>query len=161
MILDDGVAAAWEAYARATGHDMLVDGAIEELLHGCYGNLGTHAIKVAMLLAAMDTAALPVRVEPRHFCRAVEIVESWRASLHRIWTTGMVTEETRTGERILHALASAGSHGLTIRSLCQRLHLRSREVKELLAVLALAGQASSITFKAANGKRIEIWTATP
>ena len=73
----------------------------------------------------------------------------------------MVTEETRTGERILHALASAGSHGLTIRSLCQRLHLRSREVKELLAVLALAGQASSITFKAANGKRIEIWTATP
>jgi hypothetical protein len=33
--------------------------------------------------------------------------------------------------------------------------------KDLLAVLARAGQASSMTFKAANGKRIEIWTATP
>ncbi len=49
---------------------------------------------------------------------------------------------------------------MTVRTLAQRLHLRSAKVKELLGVLATAGQVRATTYKATNGKRTEIWTTT-
>ena len=157
-ILDESVVAAWQTYARVTGHDMLLDGSVDESLHGSYGGLATHAIKVALLLAAMDAPCLPVTVELVHFTRAVAIVETWRRSLHRVRAANVVTEETRRAERLLALLAEAAPNGLTTRTLCQRLHLRAREVVELLTLLHRSGQVAVTTVRASNGKQTEIWT---
>lgn len=157
VVLAPGVWDAWEAYTRATRYELLQGDVNEELLYASYGRLGTHVIKVAMVLATMDAAALPVTVELRHYARAQQIVETWRASLHRLRTLGANTEEERQTDRILETLNKAGEAGCPTRDIYKPLHLTATDGRRLLDELARQGLAECIYITAANGRKVEKW----
>ncbi len=64
VTLQPEVYAAWEAYAKALGYDMLLQGEIDRRLYPSYGRLYVSAMKVAMLLAVSDWAST-VRIARR------------------------------------------------------------------------------------------------
>lgn len=156
-ILGVGVRDAWEAYSKATRYDMLLSGRIDRSLYGSYGRFGTHAIKVAMLLAAMDAAELPIIVELRHWVRGQQIAESWRAGLHRIWSEGVTTDEARDTDRILSKLAEAGPRGLLARDLYRGLAIKSVDCNVMLGELEAAGQVVQLPAQNAQGRPITYW----
>lgn len=156
-ILGAGVREAWEIYSKATRYDMLLSGKIDRSLYGSYGRFGTHAIKVAMLLAAMDADELPVIVELRHWVRGQQIAESWRAGLHRIWSEGVTTDEARDTDRILSKLAEAGPHGLLARDLYRGLAIKSGDCNAMLEELEAAGQVVQLPAQNAQGRPITYW----
>lgn len=142
-VFAEGVLDALDAYARAVGFTLLQEGGVEATLWSAYDRLGGHAIKLALLLATLDAEQLPVRVEPRHAARAVEIAETWRAALHQIWSEGAATEETTLADRLLASLERVAPQGLSTRELCQLLHRSSQEVRAALDLLQEAGYVSN------------------
>jgi uncharacterized protein DUF3987 len=156
-ILGPGVRAAWEAYAKATRYDLLLTGHIDKALYGSYGRFGTQAVKVAMLLATMDTEEIPVKVEVRHWVRAQQIVEGWRAGLHRIWTEGVQTDEERDTDRILARLSEAGQKGLLARDIYRSLTLKSSDANVMLGELEHAGQVEKVPGVNANNRAVIYW----
>lgn len=104
------------AYRKAVGYDMLRDEVVDESKSAAYTRLGTMAIKVAMLLAAIDSYDLPIRIELRHAAAAQQIVERWRESLHRL---DIQVARTQQGieEKILAYLKSAGQTGASARDI--------------------------------------------
>ena len=157
VVLDRRVRDAWEVYTKATRYDMLLSGNIDRALFGSYGRFGTQAIKVAMLLATMDADDLPVRIELRHWIRAQQIVETWRAGLHRIWSDGVKTEEARDTDRILAKLAEAGRSGMLARDLYRHLAIKSADCNVMLEELEKAGQVERLPATNNNGRPITYW----
>jgi len=82
--LEDGVWQAWETYTRFIRYELLLTGQVDEDFYGVYGRMGTLVMKVAMILAVMDTDTLPVTITLAHYALAQSIVEDWRESLHRL-----------------------------------------------------------------------------
>ena len=152
--LEPGVFTAWEAYAKATRYDMLLTGGIDRALFGSYGRFGTHAMKVAMLLATMDTAALPVRVELRHWVRAQQIVEGWRANLHRLWHEGTQIEEHHESDRILERIAAAGESGILPRDVYRPLNMKASDANLLIDELEKAGKIEKVPGFAGNRRPV-------
>jgi hypothetical protein len=142
-----------ELYSRTVGFDMLRTGKVEATFHSAYDRFGLQSYKVALLLAAMDTRELPVVVSLAHATRAIQIVETWRASLHRLWANELEVDAVALGERILSRLASAPG-GLSKRELCQQLHAKVRPVDEALELLEMAGYIESFQV----GRRM-LWRA--
>lgn len=94
VTLGEKVLPSWKTYNKTMSYDLLLDPALDERLHGLYGRMPTHAIKVAMLLAALDWPADRVapQIELHHLARAVDIAERWRASAHRALGQATQTE---------------------------------------------------------------------
>jgi hypothetical protein len=157
-VLAPEVHLAWRAYRRAM-FDLLNDADIDPVLEPSYSRFSTHAIKVALLLAAMDAApdTGEVVVEARHFARAQALVERWREILHRLWGEQGATAETDLMKRIQRYLKRAGVAGLTLRDLCQLLHAAKRDVEDALDMLRRAGKALAFEIKAGNGRTVEYW----
>jgi hypothetical protein len=78
--LTEPVRQAHFAYDKALG-DLLAAFRTKDL-HPTYRNLPERALRVAVLLASLENEP---RVEPRHWARAQQIAEGWRASLHRLY----------------------------------------------------------------------------
>jgi hypothetical protein len=135
--LAPGVWDAWAAYHRAC-YDIACAESIADELRPNYGRFPTMAVKVAMVLAVMDSAELPVVVSLAHYARAQQIVEGWRASLHHIWEQQAETEDETNARRIYDWIRQHGS--ATSRLLQQRLHIHARPVREALQVLEESGQ---------------------
>ncbi len=79
--LDAEARIAWQHYAEATGYDLLKSNQVDEMLFSPYGRLATTALKVALILAALDSSSdfVPVlQVKLRHWHIAQLIVEEWR-----------------------------------------------------------------------------------
>lgn len=155
VLLSEGVWEAWDAYTRATRYDMLLAGEVEPALHSAYGRLSGHAIKVAMLLAAMDSEQLPVRVTLPHMAHAIEIVEGWRASLHRLRGAAVANIEETERERVLAVVTDAPS-GILVRDICRATKLKAKEVREHLGELESAGQVQQYKVTAANGRAVDM-----
>lgn len=161
--LADGVYEAWERYARAVGHTMLQGDTVECALHPSYARLGDMALKVAMLLAVADTkphkggGPVEVVVGLRHFARAQRIVERWRESLHRIWSTQTKHVDEQKLEKILDELAK---RGLMLTGDIQRYaHTGPAEyTRKLLKELEQRGDVVTMELKATNGKMAEYWS---
>lgn len=131
----------WLAYHQAVGHEMLRG--MDERLFGSYGRLPTHALKVALLLAALDwpeKQAAP-RVELAHLARAIDIAEGWRASLHRALAESTRTEADGLRQRILDNLDVAGE---TCRDLARLLNRRATEVQKHLDALVEEGEVERL-----------------
>jgi putative DNA primase/helicase len=159
VTLAKGVWEAWEAYTRATRYDLLKSGGVnQELLYASYGRLGTHAIKVAMILAALDTNTLPVTVELRHYARAQSIVETWRTSIHRLRSTSATRTEENNADKMVQLLTQAGPAGLPTRELYRPLHLTSAEGYHILESLERQGDIQRYYSVAKNGRKVEMWT---
>lgn len=156
--LAPGVWEAWETYSKTIMYDLLEQGTVEPELHSCYGRMGTRLIKVAMLLATMDTEQLPVRIELRHLARAQQIMEFWRAMLHTVYANGIETDEENTTTKILALLAKVGARGLLIRDIYRPLHLNAKACRELLEELERSGIVEHQTTVITGGSRpADVW----
>lgn len=157
-LLAAGVWEAWEAYSRAVGFDLLDH--VQPELRPPYGRLGTQAIKVAMLLAAIDTDEPPVTIQLRHFARAQQIVEGWRESLHRIRATAAQAQEETMLDRIQSRLVDAYPEPVLTRDIYRPLSLSVKLARQLLEELVTQGHAEKVMTTGGNGRQVEAWRAT-
>lgn len=132
----------WNVYNKALSYDMLTD-ELDKRLYGTYGRLPMLALKVAMILAAVDwdrDAAVPT-IDDNHIRRAMEITERWRESAHRTLTKVMVTEYHRHSTRMLRLISKAGKEGITFRDLARQMSdVKPADVQDTLNQLKLASE---------------------
>jgi hypothetical protein len=152
---EEDAMAILKMYGKEVGFDMLQTGAIDPTLYAAYDRLGEQAIKVSMILAAMDAYQLPITIKECHVIKACRIVETWRYSLHQIWTNEATTHEIRLTDRILQFLKRK-PYGATTREICQMLHVKSDEAKQALELLSSADKAEEVP----TG-RTRMWRITP
>ena len=130
---------AWRRFDRAVRYDLLT-GDLDESLWGLYGRLPSQGVKVATILAALDWdgEGQPV-IEVGHWARAQQIVESWRASVHRLLVPARVQAEQRQEERILNVIRGAGQQGVTLRDIYRPLGVARDEVEPIVRNLVQDG----------------------
>ncbi len=132
---------AWERYAQATSFDMLNADLVSDDFKPSYGRFGTMLIKIAIILAAFDTQALPVTLEPRHIYRAQQIVELWRANLHEVFgkmRSLKDSEDYTSAVKIV--LAKAGRGWVARRDLLRALKTRWSELEPIIKDLLESGE---------------------
>ena len=87
--MDEVAIDLWEAYSKTVRHDLLVRATggsikLDRRLFSTYGRLPTQALKVAIILAALDwQSSGDIRIDLAHMRHALRIVERWRISAHR------------------------------------------------------------------------------
>jgi hypothetical protein len=145
------VAHLWEpcrAYEQALRSMTAPESALDDRLRAVYGRLHVQALKVAILLAALDWADGGAQDHPivakAHWYRAQQIVETWRASAHRLLHDLGENEESRLEERILRLL-KAHPAGLSLRSIYKTLKANRRAAAETLNALEQDGQVRRVT----------------
>lgn len=106
-------------YRKALGFTMLesAGGTVEDDKAGSYSRLGTMLIKVAMLLAGVDSQDQQVRIEGRHVYAAQMICERWRESLHRLDKHINESKAERVDDKVLAFIRTAGQVGVTARDI--------------------------------------------
>src|SRR5690606_22340528 len=138
----------WEplhAYERVLREMTAPNAPLDDRLRTVYGRLHIQALKVAIILAALDWIALGERRQARpvvraaHWYRAQQIVETWRASAHRLLHDLGESEEARLEMRILKLLSSY-PHGLSVRDIYRALRSPRKPVMEALKALEQDGQ---------------------
>jgi hypothetical protein len=152
VTLGPGVFEAWAKYNRACGHELLTSD-LDGRLWGTYGRLPTQALKVSMLLAALDWGTTPGPcIDLRHLARAMQIAETWRASAHRVIEVATSTEWGRFRLRVLRQLAKAGSDGATLRDVYRQMQdMRPGDIEETLQQMVTAEEVEVMPTPA--GKR--------
>lgn len=148
--LGEGVWQCWEAYNRATRFDLLSSDGLDEEVYGSYGRLGTMVMKIAMLLAALDSPALPVQVELCHYAHAQEITESYRRNLHTLRREKATTKSEKEIDKIV-SLLEQHPDGCAMRDIYRVLHLDVKTTRERLEELAKQGVVKKLH------NRPEIW----
>lgn len=143
---------AWRRYFVALSHDLLTGReAPDQRLGGTYGRLPTMALKVALLLAALDWASHGGGGEPvitlGHYARAQWITERWRASAHRLLdqlsSRPEAEQEDSDRRRALLVLERANGRWLTHRELQRGMgsnKYSSAAVDTLVSILAKDGR---------------------
>ncbi len=109
----------------------------DELLYGNYGRLAIKALRIAALFASLADSP---RVELRHWVRAQETAENWRASFHELLFQIAEPEpsaEKQLEDRVIEVVRKLGSP--TPREVAQRVHQSSQVVREVLESLAGCG----------------------
>ena len=142
-----------DTYYRAL-HGMIGDD-LDTRLHGNYGRLPAMAVTVALNLALSDWIyqapdAWPA-IQAGHAARAQQIVERWRASLHRLLPMLDETADSRGQGRILGLLRSSG--GMTARELSRYCGMKTRDMHAALAVLLESGEITYREHAPLNGGR--------
>jgi hypothetical protein len=131
------------AYEQALRRMTAPDSALDDRLRAVYGRLHVQALKVAIILAALDWSDAPENphpvVEPEHWFRAQSIAETWRASAHRLLHELGENEESRLEVRILRLL-SAHPEGLTPRSIYRALKTTRKPTMDALNALEADGR---------------------
>jgi hypothetical protein len=130
---------ACRAYEQALRAMTAPSSSLDDRLRAVYGRLHVQAIKVAILLAAMDWSdddgGLPhPKVTAAHWYRAQQIVEDWRASAHRLLADLGENEEGRLENRLLSLLRACGGSA-TVRDLYRTLRSPRKTVLETLKAL--------------------------
>lgn len=147
--LGAGVLDAWENYNKALSYDLLTDD-LPGQLHGAYGRLPAHTLKIALILAALDWASSSSpspkpRIDMAHLARAVTIAEGWRASVHRAIDMANQTESVRLLERMRKIIAKFGQKGATIRDIYKQMKdKRPAEIEAALYEMTTAGEVEEI-----------------
>ena len=138
----------WEpmhAYERALREMTAPNSPLDDRLRTVYGRLHVQALKVAIILAALDWIALGERrqnspvVRAAHWYRAQQIVETWRVSAHRLLHDLGESEESRLEMRIIRLL-SGNPNGLSVRDIYRALRSPRKPVMEALKALELDGR---------------------
>jgi hypothetical protein len=158
VAMTDEARAAWWRYYLAVTYDLLTgDQPPDGRVWGCYGRLPAQALKVALILAGLDWAshklAFP-QVTLAHYARAQAIVESWRASAHRLLNTlagGQVAAEHSREDRVLHRIRTAGPAGIPARDIYRSLKLRRADFDLLVAGLTRDGLVEEIEIQSPRG----------
>jgi hypothetical protein len=140
------VAPIWplcHAYEQALRRLTAPNSILDDRLRAVYGRLHVQALKIAIILAALDWVderkeKRPV-VRAGHWFRAQQIAEAWRASAHRLLHDISESEELRLEARVLRLLA-AHPDGLSIRSIYRALKAGRKQVVDVLAALEQDGR---------------------
>lgn len=132
--IDNDALDAWQRYTHATGRDMLVSGAVDEMIFSPYGRLATTAMKVALVLATLDEWRDVPRLTLRHWTIAQLITERWRAYLHRLVSDTQQTAEARLENKIQTAIDALGGKA-TRRDLMRHLGCRREDLIKILSGL--------------------------
>ena len=144
---EDGARNLWRRYNKALRNDLLrADNGLDSRLEGTYGALPVQALKVAMILSAMDWPdewAAPT-IEISHMTRAIEIAEEWRVSVHRALTIAGQSQGDNIRKRIIRQLGRAGSEGATRRDLSRNLKdTRPEAILSALEALVQVGEVET------------------
>ncbi len=162
VTLDVDVYQAWEAYAKALGYDLLLEGSVDRRLYPSYGRLYIAAMKVAILLASIDWADQPEREKsPRvrlsHWYQGQAIAETWRESVHRMLNEFATGDEQSQEENLLRILRRSNLEGMTAREIGQMAHLK----REIVDVQLLAMEQDGLVERAQNNGRRAITYRIP
>ncbi len=138
VVLGTGVYVAIECYAKAVRYDLL-DDALDHRLHGAYGRLPAQLIKVATLVAAMDLAsgvvkAPNVTIELPHLAWAMNVVEDWRASAHRLLVRADESEHDRLCRQVVSVVDRHMPNGPSMRDIKKALPKKITEAQISLAL---------------------------
>lgn len=149
------------AYEQALRAMTAPSSSLDDRLRAIYGRLHVQAIKVAILLAALDWAdgddASPrPKVTAAHWYRAQKMTEEWRASAHRLLADLGENEEARLENRILGLLRTAGGVA-TVRDLYRALRSQRKPVVEALKALEQDGQVLRVELPPKPGVRSEAY----
>jgi hypothetical protein len=151
-ILGVGAFEAWEQYNKALSYDLLTED-LDHRLHGTYGRLPVQALKVSLILAALDGwpkhHEAPT-VELRHMARGVATSEAWRASAHRALAIVTRTEFDQMRVRILRQVGKAGPDGVTFRDLTRG--MRDKQPNEIEDTLRQMIKAREVEWEKSQGK---------
>ena len=108
-----------------------------EMLYGNYGRLPIKGLRIAALFASLADSP---RIELKHWARAQETVERWRASFHELLAQVSEPEpsaEKQLEDKVIDAVKTLGSP--TPREVAQRVHQATSIVKGILEALAGSG----------------------
>ncbi len=146
IALDVGVGTTvlntWTRYDKSLRYDLLTP-ELPERLWGWYGRAPTQVLKVAVLLAALDwKAGAAPKIELPHLMRAISIVESWRASVHRLLAMTTQSVYSTMQQRITRLLALADPHGATLRDMYKA--FRDKTPFEIESVLEQMARVNEI-----------------
>lgn len=157
--LGAGAWQAWERYAKAVSHEMLYsakqDGSVEDLIFANYGRFPTMLIKVAMLFAVMDARHVPVTVEAKHIFAAQGIVESWRASLHKVRAGGRISEQRTKADEVTAILSKNGNEWTIRRDLLRALNAAWSDLEQTIKDLQATGEIEVAATQPARGPKSE------
>lgn len=130
-----------KAYREAVGFSMLksAGGDIGEDKAGQYSRLGTMAIKIAMLLAAVDTYQGAIKIEAHHAYAAQLICERWRESLHRLDVHIQESKAESVDDRLVNFIKATGTTGVTLRDIQRGCNTNGQNVEYMLKTLMDAG----------------------
>ena len=137
---------AWSKYNKALSYDLLQEN-LSDQLHGAYGRLPVQALKIAMILAALDWPQeySSPRIELAHIARSIEITESWRASVHRALATIAENEMSRTYERIIYQVQRLEPNGASVRDVYKAMKdKRPSEIEAAMLEMVMAGLLEEI-----------------
>lgn len=137
---------------------------LDDRLRPLYGRHPVKALKVAIILAALDWAEngckeRPIVQEP-HWYRAQQIAEEWRASAHRVLKDMTTSEYNEAETKVRLALARDDSNGMTKTALLKITDLRVRDLDEVLGTLIDAGEIEEVDQKSTGGRRARVYRWT-
>lgn len=139
------VAEVWEPchrYEQALRRLTAPDSVLDDRLRAVYGRLHVQALKIAVLLAALDWSDAGGEGQPvmhkAHWYRAQQITETWRSSAHRLLRDLGENDEQRLEHRIIRLLRTHAD-GLSARALYRGLSVPRRAVVEVLNNLCADG----------------------
>jgi hypothetical protein len=115
-------------YRKALNYDMVIGMNLSDRYAASYARLGTMAVKVALLLATIDAAETGIRIEARHAAAAINIVEDWRESLHRIDADVARAMSAGPDDKIIDFLRSRGAAGSTARDVTRSCGIRDHKL---------------------------------
>jgi hypothetical protein len=120
---------------------------LDDRLKGLYGRMHVQGVKLATILAALDWMETdhPAPTITRDNWQLAELLtEHWRVSAHRLLDhldrNGAGREERRHQDRVLDAVRSAGSSGITLRRMYRNLNMRSADARQIVQELVRDGQ---------------------
>jgi hypothetical protein len=153
--------AVWDAFY--VYHDALLDLTVASENHdldASYTRFAEKALRIAMLFASLENGG---RIELRHWARAQEITERWRASLHNLLDQlhgdAEAAEERSTEERILALITKADGARLAFRDIYRTLNLKSDQVRAILKEMERNGLVEQQQAIGENGRKVEVWAA--
>ena len=120
---------------------------LDDRLKGVYGRLHVQAVKLALILSALDwmSAGQPTPVVTLSNWQTAELVtEHWRQSAHRLLEhldrSGSARQEFRTQDRLLRSIRAAGLGGITLHALYKNHNLQAVVARQVAKDLVQAGQ---------------------
>jgi hypothetical protein len=152
VTMGDGVLDLWSKYNQALSFDLLRD-TLPKQLWGSYGRLPTHALKFAMILAALDWQDDPVpKITLPHMTQALTIAEGWRSSVHRAIDSITESNFTRISKRMIQVISKFPC-GVSQRDICRAMRdKKPADIQNALDEMITAGMIEEVP-TANNGKK--------
>jgi len=144
---------AYTAYDKAMFEVLAGKERPDERLFGTYGRQSTKALKIALVLAALDWdgAGVPT-INIGHWARAQLIAEKWRGSVHRLlaWMSRDASDDEE--QRVVKLIRGAGLEGVSVRDLSRRMGMNREQVEALINNLTRDGIVEPHQHKPGTGR---------